>query len=276
MAASESPTLTLSDGRTMPQFGLGVYKASNDEARDMVSYALDIGYRLIDTASMYLNEQGVGDAVRSSAVNRSEIFVQTKFWLEDLGYQKTFFACRTSLDLLGLDYVDLYMIHWPAPQRDLYVESWRAMETLVESGLARSIGVCNFHPEHLERIFQETSSAPVVNQVEIHPWLTQEALIDFHSRHHVTTQAWSPLARGQILGEPLLAAIAEKYGKSVAQVVIRWHLQRGYSVIPKSTHPERISENAEVFDFALSKEEMASISSMNKNYRTGVDPNDRN
>jgi 2,5-diketo-D-gluconate reductase A len=276
MSADQSPLLALSDGHTIPQLGLGVYKASLEETKAMVGHALDVGYRLIDTAAMYLNEEAVGEALQESSVPRSEVFVQTKFWLEDLGYQKTLDACRASLERLNLDYVDLYMIHWPAPQRDLYVESWQAMETLREEGLTRSIAVCNFHSEHLERIISLGGAIPVINQVEVHPWLTQEKLLAFHDAHSIVTQAWSPLARGQILDEPLLAHIAQKLGVSVAQVVIRWHLQRGYSVIPKSTHPERIDQNADVFNFSLSDEDMRAITGLNRDYRTGVDPNDRN
>jgi 2,5-diketo-D-gluconate reductase A len=276
MSADQSPLLTLSDGHTIPQLGLGVYKASLEETKAMVGHALDVGYRLIDTAAMYLNEEAVGEALQESSVPRSEVFVQTKFWLEDLGYQKTLDACRASLERLKLDYVDLYMIHWPAPQRDLYVESWQAMETLLDEGLARSVAVCNFHSEHLERIIAHGGAIPVINQVEVHPWLTQEELLAFHDAHSIVTQAWSPLARGQILDEPLLVHIAKKLGVSVAQVVIRWHLQRGYSVIPKSTHPERIDQNADVFNFSLSDEDMRVITGLNRDYRTGVDPNDRN
>jgi 2,5-diketo-D-gluconate reductase A len=225
---------------------------------------------------MYLNEEAVGEALQESSVPRSEVFVQTKFWLEDLGYKKTLDACRASLERLNLDYVDLYMIHWPAPQRDLYLESWQAMEALREEGLARSIAVCNFHSEHLERVIALGGAIPVINQVEVHPWLTQEKLLAFHDAHSIVTQAWSPLARGQILDEPLLVDIAQKLGVSVAQVVIRWHLQRGYSVIPKSTHPERIDQNADVFNFSLSDDDMRAITDLNRDYRTGVDPNDRN
>lgn len=260
----------------MPQLGLGVYKVEAEEADDIVSTALEVGYRLIDTASMYGNEAGVGRAVARSEIAREEIFVTTKFWMDDLGYDNTIAACERSLELMGLDYLDMYMIHWPAPARGLYVESWRAMEALRERGLVRSIGVANFHPEHLNKIFDAGLSTPTVNQIEVHPWLTQDAVIAFNSEHTILTQAWSPLARGQILDEPVLAAIAGEHGRSIAQIVIRWHIQRGYSVIPKSVRRERMVENISVFDFTLSLEQMQAISALNRDYRTGVDPNDRN
>jgi 2,5-diketo-D-gluconate reductase A len=235
MTALNTPLLTLSDDATIPQLGLGVYKVDPEETIRVIHDGLEVGYRLIDTATMYGNEAEVGRAIASSGVPRDEIILTTKFWMDDLGYDKTRDACRRSIDTLGVDYLDMYLIHWPAPQRDLYTESWRAMEDLRDEGLIRSIGVCNFHTHHLERIFQMARYFPVINQVEIHPWLTQEPLIDFHQRHNVMSQAWSPLARGQILDEPTLVRIASDLDKTVPQVVIRWHLQRGYSVIPKST-----------------------------------------
>ena len=276
MNALNTPHLTLSDGNTMPQLGLGVYKVEAEEAVRVVHDGLEVGYRLIDTATMYGNEPEVGQAMRTSGVDRKDIFLTTKFWMNDLGYDNTRDACRRSLDSMGLDYLDMYLIHWPAPKRDLYTESWRAMEDLRDEGLIRSIGVCNFHTHHLERVFAMARYMPTLNQVEIHPWLTQEPLIEFHHKHQVMTQAWSPLARGQILDEPTLVAMAESVGKSVSQVIIRWHLQRGYSVIPKSTKKERMAENADVFAFTLSDEQMAAITALHRDYRTGVDPEDRN
>lgn len=276
MNAVKTPLLTLNDGATMPQLGLGVYKVDADETVRVIHDGLEVGYRLIDTATMYGNEAEVGRAVTTSGVAREDIFVTTKLWLDDLGYNNTRDACRRSLDTLGVDYLDLYLIHWPAPQRDLYTQSWAAMEDLRDEGYVRSIGVCNFHTHHLERIFSMARYLPTVNQVEIHPWLTQEPLIDFHQRHNIVSQAWSPLARGHILDEPTLVGIAESIGKSVSQVIIRWHLQRGYSVIPKSTHKKRMAENADVFDFTLEENHMAAITALNRDYRTGVDPEDRN
>jgi 2,5-diketo-D-gluconate reductase A len=272
----ETHRLPFHDGNSIPQIGLGVYKISDDEAATIVRSAIEVGYRLIDTASMYENEEGVGRGIRDSGVPRSEIFVTTKFWMDDLGFDKTKAALRTSLDLLGMDFVDLYMIHWPAPARGLYIESWRALEELQEEGLVTSIGMSNFHTDHLDDIFAMATKKPVINQIEIHPWLTQEKTTDYNRRHGLVTQAWSPLARGQILDQPDLVALSTKYDKSVAQIVIRWHIQRGFAVIPKSVSPERMKANADVFDYSLSDEDMAIISSLDKGYRTGVDPNDRN
>lgn len=271
-----SARMNLLDGSTMPALGLGVYKVPNDDVASLVHHALNSGYRLIDTASMYENEEGVGDALAATDVPRSDITVATKFWIDDLGYENTLAAAKRSLQKLRLDYLDLFLIHWPAPQRDLYVESWAAMEQLKRDGFVRSIGVCNFHAEHLQRIMDNSDEIPVINQVELHPWLTQEALTAFHDRHHIVTQAWSPLARGQILEEPTLVSLAERYGVSVAQLVIRWHLQRGISVIPKSLSPDRITSNADVFGFTLEDEHMELVGALNRDYRTGVDPNDRN
>ena len=268
--------MNLVDGNSIPALGLGVYKVPNDEVAPLVHHALNAGYRLIDTASMYENEEGVGDALAASDLPREEITVATKFWMDDLGYENTVAAARRSLARLRLEYLDLFLIHWPAPQRDLYVESWKAMEQLKKDGLVRSIGVCNFHQEHLQRVMDNSDEIPVMNQVELHPWLTQEPLKAFHDQHRIVTQAWSPLARGQILDDPTLVSLAGDYGVSVAQLVIRWHLQRGVSVIPKSLSPERIRSNSEVFSFELEASHMDLIASQNRNYRTGVDPNDRN
>ena len=276
MNALDTPHMRFHDGYSIPMLGLGVYKVDHDEAATVVRSALELGYRLIDTASMYLNEEGVGDGIKQAGIPRDELFVTTKFWMDDLGFDKTKAALRTSLDKLQLDYVDCYMIHWPAPLRGLYTESWAAMEELKDEGLVRSIGMSNFHPKHLEDIFAMARYQPVINQIEIHPWLTQEEPIAFNEAHDIRTQAWSPLARGQLLEEPTLVELATKYGKSVAQLVIRWHLQRGYGVIPKSTKPERIASNADVFDFSIEEDDLAVITGLNKNYRTGVDPDDRN
>jgi 2,5-diketo-D-gluconate reductase A len=268
--------MKLSDGNSIPSLGLGVYKVPNYDVAPLIHEALSAGYRLIDTASMYGNEEGVGDALAATDVPREQITVATKFWMDDLGFENTLAAAKRSLSALRLEYLDLYLIHWPAPQRDLYVESWKAMEMLKRDGLVRSIGVCNFHAEHLQRIMDSSDETPVMNQVELHPWLTQEALKAFHDEHGVVTQAWSPLARGQILEDATLTSLARDYGVSVAQLVIRWHLQRGISVIPKSLSPERIRSNTEVFGFEIPSEHMSLISSLNRDYRTGVDPNDRN
>jgi 2,5-diketo-D-gluconate reductase A len=272
-----SPLMDLQDGNTMPQLGLGVYKVDNNIAAPLVSHALQNGYRLIDTASMYENEVGVGQGIVDSGVPREEVLVATKFWMDDLGFENTLKAFDKSLKLLGLDYLDFYLIHWPAPKRGLlYVESWKAMEKLKNEGLIRSIGVCNFHTHHIDEILKVAEHKPVINQIELHPWLTQENAIAYDNAHSIVTQAWSPLARGKILEEPMLEAMAIKHGKSVAQIVLRWHIQRGVAVIPKSNSKERIVENLNVFNFELSAEEVASITALNTNFRTGVDPEDRN
>ena len=272
-----SPLMDLQDGNTMPQLGLGVYKVDNDIAAPLVSHALQNGYRLIDTASMYENEVGVGQGIVDSGVPREEVQVATKFWMDDLGFENTLKAFDKSLKLLGLDYLDYYLIHWPAPKRGLlYVDSWKAMEKLKNEGSVRSIGVCNFHTHHIDEILKVAEHKPVLNQIESHPWLTQEKVIEYDKAHSIVTQAWSPLARGKILDEPMLEALAIKHGKSVAQIVLRWHIQRGVAVIPKSNSKERIVENLNVFNFELSAEEVASITALNTNFRTGVDPEDRN
>lgn len=271
-----SPLLPLNDGGSMPQLGLGVYKTTDAESADVVAFALQNGYRLIDTASMYLNERGVGEGVRQSGLPRSDVFVTTKVWHTENGYDSTLRSFDESLERLGLDHVDLYMIHWPAPKVDRYVDTWRAFERIRSEGRARSIGVANFHPEHIERLIAETGIVPAVNQVELHPWLPQQPLRAFDAEHGIVTQAWSPLARGTLLGNELLAALAAKHGKSPAQIVIRWHLQLGVSVIPKSVTPARIQENIDVFDFELDADDLAVIASLETGERTGVDPNDRN
>ncbi|GLK17409.1 aldo/keto reductase [Herbiconiux flava] len=271
-----SPTLLLNDGAAMPQLGLGVYKTTDDEAASAVSFALRHGYRLIDTASMYHNEQGVGEGVRASGIDRSEVFVTTKVWFTDNGYDETLRAFDESMRMLGLDHLDLYLIHWPAPLRDRYVEAWRALIALRDSGRVRSIGVANFHPSHLTRIVEETGIVPAVNQVELHPRLPQTALRAFDAAHGVVTQSWSPLARGGLIADPVLARLAAKHGRSPAQIVLRWHVQLGLSVIPKSVTPARIVENLDVFDFTLDESDLAAIASLETGERTGVDPNDRN
>lgn len=274
---AKSPLLPLLDGNTIPQVGLGVYKVENEIAGPLVCDALQNGYRLIDTASMYLNEVGVGEGIANSGLPREEVIVATKFWMDDLGYSNTLRAFEKSLSLLGLQYLDLYLIHWPAPKRGLlYVESWQAMERLKNEGLVKSIGVSNFHTHHLEQILKVAEHVPVLNQVELHPLLTQDALIEFDKSHSILTQAWSPLARGQILTNELIVALAAKHDRVPSQIVLRWHIQRGIAVIPKSTSKARIIENMDVFDFELTDEEMSSISALNANYRTGVDPEDRN
>jgi 2,5-diketo-D-gluconate reductase A len=272
-----SPLMPLVDGNTIPQLGLGVYKVENELAAPLVAHALENGYRLIDTASMYENEVGVGEGIRASGLPREEVIVATKFWMDGLGFEATLKEFDKSLKALKLDYLDLYLIHWPAPKRGLlYVDSWKAMEKLKNEGVIRSIGVCNFHTHHIDEILKVAEHVPVLNQIELHPWLTQEKVLEYDTSHKIVTQAWSPLARGKILEEPMLETLAKKHGKSVAQVVLRWHIQRGVAVIPKSNSKERIIENMNVFDFELSAEEVSAITALNTNFRTGVDPEDRN
>ena len=274
MTAPFSPVLELPDGNSIPQFGLGVYKVEDALAAELVEGAIGAGYRHVDTAKLYFNEKGVGAGVRASGVPREDLFVTTKVWNDDQGYDETLRAFDTSLDLLGMDYIDLYLIHWPAPSRDRYLDTWRALEKLRADGRARSIGVSNFTEAHLARLLDSATEKPVINQVEIHPFLPQDALRAFDSRHGILTEAWSPLARGLAVANPVLAAIGQKYGKSAAQVTLRWHLQNGLVVIPKSNSVERIRENSLVFDFELSADDLAAIAALETGIRTGSNPDE--
>ncbi|GAA0997457.1 aldo/keto reductase [Subtercola frigoramans] len=268
------PRIPLNDGSSIPQLGLGVYKATDAETIDAIAVAFEHGYRHIDTATLYDNEKGVGEAVKRSSLPRGELFITTKVFNDQQGYDQARRSFDASLERLQLDYVDLFLIHWPAPRQDLYVETWRALEKIQADGLARSIGVSNFHPHHLERLAAETSVVPSINQVELHPWLPQAETRAYDDAHSIATEAWSPLARGRILDNPVLDAIAAKHGKSPAQVVIRWHLQLGNVVIPKSVTPSRIAANIDVFDFVLDAEDLAAIGTLNSGERTGKDPDD--
>jgi len=269
-----SPLITLSDGNRIPQLGLGVYKVEDATAARIVEGAIDAGYRHVDTAKLYFNEAGVGAGVRASGIPREEIFVTTKVWNDDQGYDETLRAFDASLGLLGMDYVDLYLIHWPAPKQDRYVDTWRALEAIKRDGRARSIGVSNFNAPHLEKLLAASTEVPVINQVEIQPWLQQRALRDFDAAHGIVTEAWSPLARGRVLGDPTLEAIGAKHGKSSAQVVLRWHIQQQLVVIPKSNSVERIRENSQVFDFVLDDADLAAIAALETGERTGSNPDD--
>jgi 2,5-diketo-D-gluconate reductase A len=269
-----SPLITLSDGNQIPQLGLGVYKVEDATAARIVEGAIDAGYRHVDTAKLYFNEAGVGAGVRASGIPRDEIFVTTKVWNDDHGYDETLRAFDASLELLGMDYVDLYLIHWPAPKQDRYVDTWRALEAIKRDGRARSIGVSNFNPPHLEKLLAGATESPVINQVEIQPWLQQRELRDFDAARGIVTEAWSPLARGRVIGDPTLEAIGEKHGKSSAQIVIRWHLEQGLVVIPKSNSIERIRENSQVFDFELDATDLAAIAALESGERTGSNPDD--
>ncbi|UVS80290.1 aldo/keto reductase [Actinokineospora sp. UTMC 2448] len=270
------PHVTLNDGATIPQVGFGVWQVPDDQVRAAVATALEAGYRAIDTAAVYGNEQGTGRAIAESGLPRSEVHVTTKLWNSEQGYDSAMRAFDASLDRLGMDYVDLYLIHWPAPGRDSYVDTWRALERIRADGRARSIGVSNFHQQHLERLFAETDVVPAVNQIELHPNLPQAELRAFHAEHHIATEAWSPLASGELLGDPVVARIAERLGRSPAQVLLRWHVQLGNIVIPKSVTPERIRANLAVFDFELTDDDLRELSTLDNGRRTGPNPDDFN
>jgi len=268
-----SPTLALNDGCEIPQLGLGVWQTPAEDAGEVVRTAVATGYRLIDTAAIYGNERGVGEGVRAADVPREALFVTTKVWNDRQGRTDAMEACRRSLQRLGLDYVDLYLIHWPAPARDLYLETWKALIELREAGLARSIGVSNFTPEQLTRIIGETGETPSVNQIELHPRFQQKALRAFHQKHGIVTQSWSPLGQGRLLDERAIGAIARGHGKTPAQTILRWHLQLGLAAIPKSASVRRIAENLGVFDFRVRDDEMAAIAALDDaKGRMGPDP----
>lgn len=266
------PTLTQNDGRGIPQIGYGCWQIPEDEAPALVVDALKAGYRLIDTAAAYGNEAGVGRGIRDSGVAREEIFLTTKLWNDRQGPDAAK-AFEESLKKLGLDYVDLYLIHWPCPQRHLFVETWKAMIALRDAGKIKSIGVSNFSEEHLATLVGETGVTPAVNQIELHPYFQRQDARASDKARRIVTEAWSPLGRGEELKDPVIAEIAKAHGKSPAQVILRWHIQIGVVVIPKSANPQRIVENISVFDFELSADEMARIAKLDKaNGRIGPDP----
>ncbi|GAA4267613.1 aldo/keto reductase [Frondihabitans peucedani] len=274
MTPDAVPRIRLNDGNSIPQLGLGVYKVDDDEAERTVATALELGYRHLDTAEYYGNEAGVGRALAASGVDRDDVYVTTKVWNDQQGYDSTLHSFDRSLAKLGLDVVDLYLIHWPAPRQDLYVETYRAMERIRQEGRARSIGVSNFQTHHLERLLGETDVVPVINQVEVQPWLQQRELRAFGEARHIVTEAWSPLARGRILEDPVLLRIASAHDISTAQVVLRWHLQQGLVVIPKSVTPSRIAENLDVFGFDLTPDETAAIDALDSGERVGSHPDE--
>jgi len=273
MISNIGEMITLHNGVKMPQLGFGVFKVKNgSETVESVKKAVEVGYRAIDTAAIYENEEGVGQAIRECGVPREELFITSKVWNTEQGYETTLKAFEDSLNRLGLEYLDLYLIHWPG--KDKYLETWRALEKLYKDGKVKSIGVSNFHVHHLENLLANSEVKPVVNQIELHPLLTQVEIRDYCAKHEIKVESWSPLGRGNLLEEPTINHIAKKHGKSPAQVLIRWHLQHDLVVIPKSVTPSRIKENAQVFDFSLSLNEMNQIDALNKNERFGSNPDE--
>jgi 2,5-diketo-D-gluconate reductase A len=268
------PNLLMNDGRLIPQIGFGVWQVPDDIVVDATLTAFAAGYRHVDTAAVYENERGVGEAIARSGLTRDEIFLTTKVWNTDHGYDQTLRAFDKSTHLLGVDEVDLYLVHWPAPTTGNYLQTWRAVMALHEQGRARSIGVSNFHEPYLSSIIAETGVVPVVDQIELHPWLPQAPLRSFAADLGILIEAWSPLASGELIDNPQLIEIAAKYAKSTAQVMIRWHVQLGNVVLPKSVTPDRIRQNIEVFDFELTPEHMAAIDNLANGHRTGPNPDE--
>ncbi|MGW0553965.1 aldo/keto reductase [Streptomyces sp. NPDC002926] len=270
---SKVPSISLNNGVAMPQLGFGVWQVPDDEAAKVVGTALDAGYRSIDTAAIYENEEGTGRAVAASGIAREDLFITTKLWNSEQGHDSTLRAFDASLDKLGLDYVDLYLIHWPVPSKGAYAETYKALEKIYTDGRAKAIGVSNFLPEHLERLIGETSIVPAVNQIELHPQLQQAETRAFHAERGIKTEAWSPLGQGKgLLEVPTVVAIAQKHGRTPAQVVLRWHLQIGNVAIPKSVTPSRIRENVDIFGFELDADDMAALAALDEGKRLGPDP----
>jgi methylglyoxal/glyoxal reductase len=262
-------TRKLLNGVEIPAIGLGTWKIPNDEVADIIVEAIKIGYRHIDTAAVYKNEEGVGEGIRKSGIDRADIFVTTKVWNDDQGFLTTLRAFDKSLERLGLDYVDLYLIHWPKP---LNSETWRALEQLYNQGKVRAIGVSNFHPHHFDNLLLTAKIKPMINQFELHPKLTQETSVMYFQNQGVVVESWSPLMRGQLNDSEILNDLAKKYGKTPAQIVLRWNMEKGFVTIPKTVKVERLIENFSIFDFQLSEDDTRRIDSMNINHRTGPDP----
>jgi 2,5-diketo-D-gluconate reductase A len=269
-----SPNVTLNSGQKIPQLGLGVYKLGQDIAEDLIKAAIDTGYRRIDTAAFYQNEVEVGAGVRNCGLAREEVFVTTKIWNDDHGYDRSLKAIDESLSRLNIDYIDMLLIHWPKPQQDLFVETWAAFQKAVESGKILGIGVSNFQPSHLEKLMAAGGTVPALNQIELHPGLQQAELRAFNATHGIATEAWSPLARGRFNEDPIVKKISESHNRSATQVIIRWHLQLGNLVIPKTATTSRLSENISVFDFELTQQDMADLATLEAGLRTGPDPDE--
>ncbi|GHC99780.1 aldo/keto reductase [Zhihengliuella salsuginis] len=273
------PMMPLTSDVSIPQLGFGLYKVPGDEAEAIVGQALQTGYRHLDSAALYGNEAGVGRALRAAfdgGLAREDLFVTSKVWNDDQGYDSTLRAFEKTRADLGLEHLDLYLIHWPCPERGLYRETYRALERLHDDGLVRAIGVSNFQPAHLQDLLESADVVPAVNQVELHPWLQQRELREEHAELGIATEAWSPLARGRLLDDPELMRIAAKHGVTVAQVVVRWHLQESNIVFPKASAPERMAQNADVFGFALDADDLHAIPALDRGFRSGSHPDDVN
>ena len=270
------PKIQLNDGRSIPQFGFGVWQVSTDDIVPAVTKALKVGYRHIDTAAMYGNEEGVGQAITDSGIARDDLFVTTKLNNDAHGFEASQQAAKESITKLGLDYVDLFLIHWPMPANKDYVDTWKGLVELQKQGLARSIGVSNFEPEHLNEIIAATGVTPAVNQVEVHPTFSQKGLVEANEGLGIKTEAWSPLGQSDDIKNDVIAGIADKSEKTAAQVILRWHIQKGHIVFPKSTTPSRIEENFDIFDFELSQDDIDAIDTVNADNRIGPDPMEMN
>lgn len=270
------PQISLTETVAIPQIGFGVFQVPPAETKEAVLHALDAGYRHLDTAKIYRNEEGVGAALAETDLDRDDVFVTTKLWNTDQGYDSTLRAFETSMAKLGLDVLDLYLIHWPTPANDRFVETWKAFETLQADGRVRAIGVSNFRIEDLDRLAAEGLSKPTINQIEVHPYLVNADLRAYHEEHEIVTEAWSPLAKAEVLDEPVLGDIAAGHAKTPAQIVLAWHLAQRHVIIPKSVTPERIAQNLDIVDIALAPEELDAITALDRGYRTGPDPAELN
>jgi 2,5-diketo-D-gluconate reductase A len=270
------PTITLNNGTEIPQLGFGVFQIPPEDTKEATLQALEVGYRHIDTAQMYGNEEGVGQAIAESGLAREDIFVTSKLNNGFHARADALDAFDRSLETLGFEYLDLFLIHWPMPGVGDYVETWKALEEMKASGRLEAIGVSNFQPSHLQRLFDETQTVPAVNQIEVHPYLTNETVRAFNSEHGIATEAWSPIAKGAVLDDPAITRIADRVGRSAAQVTLRWHIQRGDIIFPKSVTRSRVEENFDLFDFELSEEDVTAIVALDRDERTGPHPDEFN